>query len=350
MLYPDNGSVIDNMKDELLDMTLDRIEGLLSTDLEALENMSRLERVQRELVDPVRCFVKAEPHKQNKLAEGRVRLIASVSLVDKLIEMLLHRPLHKKEIANWRTIPSKPGIGFTPEMNQYVYEDVKSHKDAVDTDIQGWDWSVKSYMTKDCAEAEILLCENPSPCWKHLVRCEAIKEVETVYMFSDGTFVAPNYSGIVNSGKYKTSRGNSWKRVYLSKLVGAEWCIAAGDDSVEGYVENAVEKYKAMGFRIKNYDRVGNTFEFCSRLYANGYSYPVNGDKALMNLLHSQIKDVEQFEMQMLQFTDGMEHHPEFPAYIQLLSDIGFLSCMGLRGPQDASKETEQEQTPDGYE
>lgn len=333
-----NGVVLKALGCEFNDLVLDRIEALLRIDLEELDSMGSKEIVDKNLMDPVRCFVKTEPHKKEKVIEGRMRLIASVSLVDKVIEMLLHRVLHKLEIANWRKLPSKPGIGFSKEMNDDVYDFVFTKKQVrpqAYTDVSGWDWSVKEYMIRDCAEGVVGLCENPSAIWKHLVRAEAIKESRTIYQFSDGTMVQLKYKGVVNSGKYKTSRGNSWMRVYLAHMIGAEDVCAAGDDSVESYVDNAVEKYARMGFRIKDYQRVEKGFEFCSRWYQENFSFPLNGDKMLMNLLHSNITSDEQFEMSMLQFTDMMESHPDFPAYTQLLESIGFVTALGRRGPKD---------------
>lgn len=332
-----NGVVIKELGDELIECVLDRVERLLSYSLDEIEGMSRKERIDNNLVDPVRCFVKSEPHKVEKVREGRMRLIASVSLIDKLIEMALHRVLHKTEIQNWLHIPSKPGIGFSKEMNDDVYESVMEHckvEDQAYTDISGWDWSVKEYMIRDCAEGEIRLCYNASDVWKHLVRAEAIKESQTVYQFSDGVMVALNYNGVVNSGKYKTSRGNSWMRVYLAHSIGAKFCIAAGDDSVESWVDGAQAKYALKGFTIKDYQRVETGFEFCSRWYQEGSSFPLNADKMLMNLLHSRIETEEQFYMALLQFTDMMEYHPEFPAYADLLETIGFVSSQGRREPK----------------
>lgn len=39
--------------------------------------------------DPIKVFVKQEPHKRKKLDEGRLRLISSVSLIDTIIDRIL---------------------------------------------------------------------------------------------------------------------------------------------------------------------------------------------------------------------------------------------------------------------
>lgn len=329
---------MNELGDHLNELILNRIERILRIPLCELKQMSAKERVDRDLVDPVRCFVKSEPHKITKIREGRVRLIASVSLVDKMIEMLLHDALHKLEIANWYKIPSKPGIGFSNEQNDLTYDYIMERhavRPMAYADVSGWDWSVKAWMVEDCAEGEIRLCTNPSEVWQHLVRAEAIKEVETIYQFSDGLLVQNLYRGIVNSGKYKTSRGNSWMRVYLGHIAGATDVAAAGDDSVETFNGKAVENYTSLGFTIKDYQRVVDGFEFCSRWYEEDFSFPLNIEKTMMNLLHSNCATDELFHMALLQFTDFASTHPEYPAYMQLLEETHFMEWMGRWRPKE---------------
>ena len=53
------------------------------------DEMPAEELVKAGLCDPIRVFVKNEPHSSKKLEEGRVRLIMSVSIVDQLVERVL---------------------------------------------------------------------------------------------------------------------------------------------------------------------------------------------------------------------------------------------------------------------
>jgi len=318
-----NEQVFDWLGESFNDIVLDRIETRLRFG-SSIKSFDRKERIDLGICDPVRIFVKGEPHKLKKLEEGRVRLIMSVSLVDKIIEMLLSRHLHKLEIANWYHIPSKPGIGFTPAMNEIVYTDIASSPNMAYTDISGWDWSCKTWLMEDAVKAKILLCDNPSLDWSTLVLSEFYIESESVYQFSDGEMVTPNFKGIVNSGKYKTSRDNSWMRVCLATHVGSKKVIANGDDTVESYVDDAVAKYLKLGWRLKDYQKVKDGFEFCSRWYQAGASYPLNCDKVLMNLLYTSPKNEFEKEMYMLQFIDQLEFHPEFPQLMELLSEVNY--------------------------
>jgi hypothetical protein len=305
------------------EIVLDRIETRLRYAKEIPE-WTREEMIDYGICDPVKVFVKDEPHKLKKLEEGRVRLIMSVSIIDKVIEMLLSQHLHKREIMMWETIPSKPGIGFTEDNNQSVYSDVMSRPNMAFADISGWDWSCKMWLLQECCQGKIRSCRNVLPVWQTLVELEPVIEGRSIYQFSDGTLVEPLYEGIVNSGKYKTSRDNSWMRVFLSFLVGAEDCIAAGDDTVETYVDQAPSIYKLYGWNLKDYRKITSGFEFCSRWYQDGKSFPLNLDKALMNLLHSKPKDVYEYALHLSAFTDEMKFHPEFRDIILLIDKAGY--------------------------
>lgn len=325
-----NGQVLEKMGSDFNDMVLDRIESRLYF-FDHLQKMSRKELLENNIYDPVRVFVKNEPHLQTKIDEGRVRLIMSVSLADKMIEMLLSRHLHKLEIANWRDIPSKPGIGFTREDNKFVFDNFMSEPDMAYTDISGWDWSCKSWLMEAEAEGRIALCDNPSEVWCKLVRAEPIIESSSIYQFSDGTLVCPIFRGIVNSGKFKTSRGNSWMRVFLAFLIAISVsikpkCNAAGDDTFERFIQNAIALYLKYGWRLKECVRAVDGFEFCSRWYQKDASFPLNADKMIMNILHSNPKTVYEYHMFMLQFVDQLEDHPEFVEVLNLLKQVGFPS------------------------
>jgi len=66
------------------------------------------EIVEKRMADPVRFFVKNEPHPMRKLINKRFRLIGSVSLVDQNVERLLFTEQNKAEIADYINTPSMP--------------------------------------------------------------------------------------------------------------------------------------------------------------------------------------------------------------------------------------------------
>jgi len=348
MMANRNDKLLEAMGSRFNDLVIERISNILNTSEEDIKLMSPEKLVSEGLMDPVRIFVKGENHKLAKLVEGRVRLIHSVSLVDKFIEMLCIRHLCKLEIANWMDIPSKPGIGFSHEDNERVYLDVVSKPGMKSTDIEAWDWNVDEWQILDDAEATIKLCANPTEQWKAVIRRSALMECKSLYQFSDGTLVKCNFNGIVNSGKFKTSRGNSFMRKRLADLVGAEHCNSAGDDTTESGVENGVEKYAKYGFKIKAYDDIIDSFEFCSRIYTKTGSWPVNAEKILMNLLHTTPKNQIEFRMYLAGFINDMQEHPEFNEYLDLIRSVGYFELVGAQEELDGDDSTTTTTTETG--
>lgn len=325
-----NDKLMDSMGERLNDIVLDRIELILSTPIDKLKTMTRKERLDRNLMDPVRVFVKNEPHTLDKIKTGRVRLIMSVSLTDKIIEMLLCRHLTKLEIQNWKDIPSKPGIGFTASDSASVYADVVGCGLPMSyADISGWDWGVKQWQVIDAAKATIRLAKNSSPVFEHLMLAKAYLETESIYQFSDGTLVQPLFKGIVNSGKFRTSRDNSFMRVRIADLIGSRKIIAAGDDSVENTVEGAAEKYLEYGIRCKEYLPVNDSFEFCSHYYGPNTCYALNKEKMVMNLLHQEPKDFWEYRMSMIGFEAELETRPDYQSILELVESVGYYEVEG---------------------
>lgn len=324
--------------DRLNDLILDRIQNILSIPLDTLHKMTRRECVMAGLMDPVRVFVKNEPHKEEKVLAKRFRLIMSVSLADKIIEMLLVRHLTKLEIANWKHIPSKPGIGFTESDVEYMYKDVMKRSDMYATDFKAFDWNTKEWQILDQAEMVIKLANFPSEVWKHLMRAKAWLECHSVYQFSDGTLVVPRYAGIVNSGKFITSSGNSRIRAKAATLIGSDCVKAAGDDTVESFVPDAINKYLEYGLRCKGYDKIIDSFEFCSRLYHPSGSYAINSVKMIMNLLDQSPKDWLEYKQLIIGFQDELGSRPDFHQIMEQIISVGFHEVEGpyleVEGPQ----------------
>lgn len=325
-----NDKFMETMGERLNDIVLDRIEAMLATPIKDLQKLTRKDRLDRNLVDPVRVFVKNEPHTREKIEAGRVRLIMSVSLTDKIIEMLLCLHLTKLEIQNWKTIPSKPGIGFSPSDSASVYADIMDCGLPMSfADVKGWDWGVKQWQVVDSAKAVIKLAKNSSPVFEHLMISKAYLETESIYQFSDGTLVAPLFKGVVNSGKFRTSRDNSFMRVRIADLIGSRKTVAAGDDTVENTVANAKEKYFEYGIRCKEYLPVTDSFEFCSHFYGPDTCYALNKEKMVMNLLHQEPEDFLSYRMSMVGFEAELETRPDYHSILQLVESVGYYEVEG---------------------
>lgn len=321
MRFSTNQQFINDSKDVIVDLVYSRVCARL---FNYSPDMTPFEMVSNNLCDPVKIFVKQEPHKKRKLDEGRVRLIMSVSLIDKLVEMVLVSDLKEKEIANWMKIPSKPGIGFNEEGVQVIYTSAMAMKRPVATDVSGFDWHVQQWMLDADADLNIRLCENSFVEWKTLMERTAVIEGNSLYCLSNSKLLELKVKGIQNSGKLKTSMSNSKIRCLLAEMVGSTNYHAMGDDDFEEWVEDAFNKYADLGMDLKNYDEVSDRFEFCSKLYTKDGAYPVDYAKTLMNYLHSKPQNWIEWQGYRVGFDNEMLNHPEYPRIAKLIQAVGF--------------------------
>lgn len=278
-------------------------------------HLSAEEKVKQGFCDPIRLFVKDEPHPLAKLVDGRLRLIMSVSLVDQLVERVLHSRLNKKEIESWRDIPSKAGSSMS--MDEDVAEIrrwLKSRAQPASSDISGFDWSVKQWQLLFDAQFRTALSLDCSPEWRHAVYQRALCLSHSVFSLSDGTMIAQQTPGIQKSGSYNTTSTNSHIRVALAYLAGSEQAIALGDDSVEDYVDGAEARYVALGHPLKSYDKCIGEATFCSTVIRfDGTHEPVTWDRTLYRFLESREKD----ESRIRQLAFVLKHSPHIGRIIR---------------------------------
>jgi hypothetical protein len=318
-----NGELLDSSWGVIKHLVYSRIQCRLNWNGEQL---TPAQMVQRNLCDPIRIFVKQEPHKKKKLQEGRVRLIMAVSIVDKIIEMILEGTHKEVEITNWKDVPSKPGIGFEKTIAKEFYNTVVSKPKRVSSDAQGWDWSVRQWMQDDYAKFVNAQCLNSFKEYEELLAKSAKISGNSLFHLTDGTLLVVDEPGLQNSGKFATSKGNSFMRVLVATVVGSEENDAMGDDLIETYVENAVEKYKKYGITIKGYEpfEKGENFEFCSNLFTPNGCYPIEMAKSVMNLLHHVNCGWEDIAGFTRGIDELLECHPRRSYYMDLIDQTGF--------------------------
>uniref|UniRef100_A0AAU8EJF3 RNA-dependent RNA polymerase n=1 Tax=Rice drawf polerovirus TaxID=3229777 RepID=A0AAU8EJF3_9VIRU len=254
------------------------------------------ELVKEGLCDPIRLFVKQEPHKQSKLDEGRYRLIMSISLVDQLVARVLFQAQNKSEIALWRAIPSRPGFGLSTEDQVHDFMEVLASTVGcsaeevcsqwrsllVPTDCSGFDWSVSDWMLEDDMAVRNALTINCNELTKHMRAVWLHCLSNSVMCLSDGTMLSQEYPGVQKSGSYNTSSTNSRIRVMAAYHCGASWAMAMGDDALEA-PDTDLSKYKDLGFKVE----VSGELEFCSHIFkAPDLAIPVNANKMLYRLIH----------------------------------------------------------------
>ena len=244
--------------------------------------------------DPVRVFVKDEPHSQKKISEGRYRLIFSVGLVDQCVERFFAQKQNKVEKSIWFRLPSLIGIGFDKMhvadlLNRGCW--FTSHT-VVESDVSGWDWSVQEGELRHACDLRISLIrdcpDNLARVMKGRYHCILHKLLST----SDGrTMVGP--VGIMPSGSYLTSSDNSHMRATLGLQarhnlgvdIKSSKIKCVGDDCVEEDdvpLEELRTEYERLGHRIKDI-RISKSddFELCSHRFLQGTPIPLTLPKSV---------------------------------------------------------------------
>jgi hypothetical protein len=329
-LGPKTGSVLRHHYHYIRSRVEERLRLLKSTDV---TKMTAIELVEHNLCDPVRVFVKQEPHKKTKLILGRQRLISSVSLVDNIVERVLHSLLNKHWVSVWDKIPAKPGIGFQDRDVNVIRDNVGSMEDPAALDASHFDWSVNGfYFDWDADFRSEQLCLRKDDALNVALHNRAYCLSLSVFQCSNGTLVEQVDRGIQLSGSYTTSSSNSNIRNMASLLVDIDGHpISMGDDGLDSMYNVDAPKiyYDVCGFNVKMYERINKgNFEFCSHLYTPNNCYGLNIEKALMNLVHQDFNgysDHEQAKFAFLVgFQDEMGTNPLFPEVVKVLECVGW--------------------------
>lgn len=325
-----NSEVLKNYPEYIFERVMARLKLLLTTTKD-LRTMTPEELVLEGFCDPVRVFVKNEPHKIAKIKAGRVRLISSVSLVDGIIGRVLCTTTNKFSIANWMTLPAKPGMGFDYEDNEAILNKVFDGKVRADLDAEAYDWSLQEWLMLWDADFRASWSRAFNTPYHNVLVNRTICLTRSVFMTSDGRLFAQRVYGIQKSGDFNTSSTNSNTRTMACLLVDPNGDpISMGDDGVDLYLEGAPELYfRKCGMRIKAYNKIVDEFEFCSHTYhRDGRVIPINLFKMLMRYVHqdASIYPMPEFARFCFraQFENEVRSHPRFPEVSAALQRVGW--------------------------
>jgi hypothetical protein len=259
--------------------------------------------------------------------EGKLRLISNVSMVDEVVDRLLFGTQNNIEIANWDTLPSKPGIGFTDEMIKQIHDEVmermKSHHVA-EGDSSNWDWSVQGWELQAEADMRIKLYGlDPESLGARLIRNRIFCVSWSVFVMSNGRMFAQRMPGIMLSGWYNTSSSNSRIGRLTAVLAGALWSIHMGDDFLADFSVKFKEKFEALGHTLKLFKPIDpEAYEFCSTMYPSGA--PVNIWKIFVKLINHE-GSISKRSLLFEQWLYEMRNSPERDDIRSLLESSGFL-------------------------
>jgi len=301
-LGTDNETVLEKFGDFIWDVVVERLNLMLEYGDEVF-SMSPVQLIDAGLCDPIKGFIKNEPHPVRKIVDGKLRIISSVSLVDQIIERLLGGDQNQAEIAVWESCPSAPGMGLHDDGLQSIAATfrrlVEIGKIAI-TDISGWDWSVKMWeLMMDAVARYRLAGAHASSEFAHLLRCNAWCVGNSVFVLSNGEMWAQTVSGVQLSGRYFTSSTNSRMRL-MASMVARVWAglpalvgppgkkevggKSMGDDCFEVWFEKLQEMLCQMGHKVKYVDVIEelNKLRFCSQqFHDDGTAEPEDPTKTL---------------------------------------------------------------------
>lgn len=267
--YPTNGDFIKLSKPELVRLTVDRLIALQEIDLLELFSLPAITLVRLGLADPIKVFIKDEPHKPAKIKEGRMRLISSMSIVDQLVERVLFSGMNNEEIRRWSSIPCKPGMSLSDVGLAKIKRYIGKWKRIVSIDVSAWDWA---FSGRDYASDFLyrsLATQADEFAMSLMAKRLRVLSLGT-FVFESGRVVSQEIPGLMKSGSYLTSSTNSHVAVMLAYKAGAENVMAMGDDVVaelfSGVSFDDVRRYYVETGRKLKVDS-NDVVEFCSHVF-----------------------------------------------------------------------------------
>lgn len=315
-----NQSVLETHFEEVATVVADRLRSLQSF---CYSGQSPEELVRLGLCDPIKVFIKNEPHPVRKVKDGRFRLICSVSLVDQICERVLFRTQNQKEIEKWMTIPSSAGMGLEDAPMKFIYHEVRLQQEmgpVISTDISGWDWSVQEWDLEAEADARIILARAgfDSP-FAHAVKARIACLSRKVFVLSNGHMYSQVHAGIQGSGSYITASGNSRMRRLNADLAGSTWARTMGDDCLENGEGDLETDYARLGKLVRDVVlHEEGCFEFCSTRWNKAeIGVPLTWDKTLYRFLSH--KDNPQLKATWwVALLHDLRNHPRKEELLQL--------------------------------
>lgn len=190
--------------------------------------------------DPIKLFIKDEPHSRSKVEEGRFRLIHCLSLEDQIVDRLLFYPWVGAELRDPMAVMAK--AGWAPLPAGYQAMDAIFNDRAVAVDKTAWDWTMPEWVVRAYVDVKLSQIRNSSPLYEWLVwrRLWYILGPGTTFRMYDGRVYRQTYWGLMKSGWFLTLSMNSmaqglqhilaWRRMGRLDKLPQLW--AMGDDTV----------------------------------------------------------------------------------------------------------------------
>lgn len=228
--------------------------------------------------DDIKVVIKPEFHKVQKIEEKRYRIIASVGLIDQLIDRLLFTEQNDAEIRNWSTIPTK--AGWSPFVNDgarvlrdtLLQNTMRRNSRFMAIDRKAWDWTVRGWMVElDLEFRKRMMCPSrhmeqwcqlAGRRYWELYRVGAESGRPPTWRTSDGQTFIQQFAGLQKSGCLNTLSTNSHCQVIVHALASlrsghdphANIPAVIGDDTLQvefGGMERYYDAMTKLGVSLK---------------------------------------------------------------------------------------------------
>lgn len=239
-------------------------------------------------------FVKDEPHKKEKLDEGRCRLIMASPLHFQVLWHMLFDIGNDAEILESLHIPSQQGVKLPNGEWKLYYNLWKERGYDVGLDKRAWDWTVPGWKLELDLELRNRLAFGPQKQrWLELARWTYKRAFhDPVIMLSNGMLYKQLYPGLMKSGLVNTISTNSHLQVADHVLVCKRMGfpvfplpVACGDDTLQRKEQVDVACYRSLGSNIKS---ASDGLEFVGHKFLDTGPEPLYLEKHLCNILHTK--------------------------------------------------------------
>lgn len=281
---PTNGRYLEVVDGEPSQAAMRRLWTLVERRLELYE------------ADPIRLFIKPEPHKLKKLEKHAYRLISSVSLVDQVVDQMLFSPMNEKMVAECLNLPSK--VGWSPYKGGWKLVP----KNWLSLDKTAWDWGMQPWLFELLLLLRHELCvSNPELKNKWLELASKRYQLlfrNPEFITSGGLVFTQKEPGVQKSGCVNTITDNTLAQDILhiracfetNQEVTAQW--AMGDDT---YVEppRDLRSYREQLAQYCSLKEGLKKGEFAGFRFLSNSIEPMYVGKHAFNLLHHDENNVD---------------------------------------------------------
>lgn len=231
----------------------------------------------------VTVTVKNEPIKRGKPP----RLVFPTDIVDEVLERCIYGNHYDAMKRHWGEFYSCIGIGFSKLDSDILFEGLPKERVLSSNDSPKFDTTqtlLEEFLDNDlCVHSYGGRCH---PKVRTLMRNHSVCAMNALLVLPDGTVLEQTRPGVMYSGRYPTSCGNTNRRTrrsyavdqYIRDTYSADFqsaTRAAGDDCVEAHHCEKERVYQKFGFVLRDYVVLDSgEIEFCSHDWAIG-SRPV---------------------------------------------------------------------------